>query len=98
MAFRPPSNLHVVSLKPTSVTLAWTRARAGGASMQYDIVWKKLGSLFRSQVSVESQLTGTVTGLQPDTKYDVYVQATSSMGTSVSNIIQVTTPSQGVAP
>jgi cellulase (glycosyl hydrolase family 5)/fibronectin type III domain protein len=91
------TNLMIVAKTATSITLTW---RLTGHITQ--------PALFRVQHSVAPFTTWvifpeitsltrlTITGLRPDTLYQL--QVLTSMGTSISQILQVTTTAAGVVP
>lgn len=93
----PATNLHVVAISPTSMTIGWTQ-NATGSGVSYEIRTRVTGTVgwnLRPRSTTGSQLTVSAA---PATHYDVEVLAKNTMGTSTSAILQVTTPAQGVAP
>ncbi|XP_020557863.1 receptor-type tyrosine-protein phosphatase F isoform X7 [Oryzias latipes] len=91
-----PQNLGVVGLGSTSTRLAWEPpppAERNGRIVRYMIVYRDINSPHNSSNSTpETQMT--LQGLQPETTYDIRVQAfTSKGGGPISPSIQIrTTP------
>lgn len=91
-----PQNLSVVGLGSTSTRLAWEPpppAERNGRIVRYMIVYRDINSPHNSSNSTpETQMT--LQGLQPETTYDIRVQAfTSKGGGPISPSIQIrTTP------
>ncbi|TNN77481.1 Receptor-type tyrosine-protein phosphatase F [Liparis tanakae] len=77
-----PQNLSVVGLTATSTNLAWEPpplAERNGKIVKYDVVYRDINSQHNNTNSTtETQMT--VQGLQPDTTYDIRVQAFTSKG------------------
>ncbi|KAK2816005.1 hypothetical protein Q5P01_026472, partial [Channa striata] len=77
-----PQNLSVVGLTATSTKLAWDPpplAERNGKIVKYTVVFRDINSQQNSTNSTtESQMT--IQGLQPDTTYDIRVQAFTSKG------------------
>ncbi|XP_047444213.1 protein tyrosine phosphatase receptor type Fa isoform X26 [Mugil cephalus] len=77
-----PQNLSVVGLTATSTKLAWDPpplAQRNGKMVKYSVVYRDINSQHNNTNSTtETQMT--VTGLQPDTTYDIRVQAFTSKG------------------
>jgi cellulase/cellobiase CelA1 len=89
----PPSNLHVTSISPTSVTVAWTASTGDpvGYSLSY---WPAFGDVAYSQ-RVGNVTTATVTsGISPNGQIQFAVQAIDADGRSstASNALVVVTP------
>lgn len=77
-----PHNLSVVGLTATSTKLAWEPpplAERNGKIIKYTVVYRDINSQNNSTNSTtETQMT--IQGLQPDTTYDIRVQAFTSKG------------------
>uniref|UniRef100_A0A4W6C3L6 Receptor-type tyrosine-protein phosphatase F n=1 Tax=Lates calcarifer TaxID=8187 RepID=A0A4W6C3L6_LATCA len=77
-----PQNLSVVGLTATSTQLAWDPpplAERNGKIVKYIVVYRDINSQHNNTNSTtETQMT--VQGLQPDTTYDIRVQAFTSKG------------------
>ncbi|XP_035508671.1 protein tyrosine phosphatase receptor type Fa [Morone saxatilis] len=77
-----PQNLSVVGLTATSTKLAWDPpplAERNGKIVKYVVVYRDINSQHNStNTTTETQMT--VQGLQPDTTYDIRVQAFTSKG------------------
>ncbi|KAM9357594.1 protein tyrosine phosphatase receptor type Fa [Symphorus nematophorus] len=77
-----PQNLSVVGLTATSTKLAWEPpplAERNGKIVKYVVVYRDINSQHNSTNSTaETQMT--IQGLQPDTTYDIRVQAFTSKG------------------
>ncbi|XP_068449268.1 protein tyrosine phosphatase receptor type Fa isoform X1 [Clinocottus analis] len=77
-----PQNLSVVGLTATSTNLAWEPpplAERNGKMVKYAVVYRDINSQHNNTNSTtETQMT--VQGLQPDTTYDIRVQAFTSKG------------------
>lgn len=77
-----PQNLSVVGLTATSTSLAWDPpplAERNGKIVKYIVVYRDINSQQNNTNSTtETQLT--IQGLQPDTTYDIRVQAFTSKG------------------
>uniref|UniRef100_A0A8C2Z424 Receptor-type tyrosine-protein phosphatase F n=1 Tax=Cyclopterus lumpus TaxID=8103 RepID=A0A8C2Z424_CYCLU len=77
-----PQNLSVVGLTATSTNLAWEPpplAERNGKVVKYAVVYRDINSQHNNTNSTtETQMT--VHGLQPDTTYDIRVQAFTSKG------------------
>uniref|UniRef100_A0A8D3D0W4 Receptor-type tyrosine-protein phosphatase F n=1 Tax=Scophthalmus maximus TaxID=52904 RepID=A0A8D3D0W4_SCOMX len=77
-----PQNLSVVGLTSTSTQLAWDPpplAERNGKIMRYIVVYRDINSQHNNTNSTtETQMT--IQGLQPDTTYDIRVQAFTSKG------------------
>uniref|UniRef100_A0A8C9ZKU9 Receptor-type tyrosine-protein phosphatase F n=1 Tax=Sander lucioperca TaxID=283035 RepID=A0A8C9ZKU9_SANLU len=77
-----PQNLSVVGLTATSTKLAWEPpplAERNGKIVKYVVVYRDINSQHNNTNSTaETQMT--VQGLQPDTTYDIRVQAFTSKG------------------
>lgn len=77
-----PQNLSVVGLTATSTKLAWDPpplAQRNGKMVKYTVVYRDINSQHNNTNSTtETQMT--INGLQPDTTYDIRVQAFTSKG------------------
>ncbi|KAM7410688.1 hypothetical protein PAMA_001904 [Pampus argenteus] len=77
-----PHNLSVVGLTATSTKLAWDPpplAERNGKIVKYVVVYRDINSQHNvTNSTTETQMT--VQGLQPDTTYDIRVQAFTSKG------------------
>ncbi|XP_025755031.1 protein tyrosine phosphatase receptor type Fa isoform X14 [Oreochromis niloticus] len=77
-----PQNLSVVGLTATSTKLAWDPpplAERNGKIVKYVVMYRDINSPNNStNVTTDTQMT--VHGLQPDTTYDIRVQAFTSKG------------------
>ncbi|XP_076730599.1 protein tyrosine phosphatase receptor type Fa isoform X12 [Maylandia zebra] len=77
-----PQNLSVVGLTATSTKLAWDPpplAERNGKIVKYVVMYRDINSPNNStNVTTDTQMT--VYGLQPDTTYDIRVQAFTSKG------------------
>ncbi|XP_008276383.1 protein tyrosine phosphatase receptor type Fa isoform X9 [Stegastes partitus] len=77
-----PQNLSVVGLTATSTKLAWDPpplAERNGKIVKYVVVYRDINSQHNNtNITTETQMT--VSGLQPDTTYDIRVQAFTSKG------------------
>ncbi|XP_054871983.1 protein tyrosine phosphatase receptor type Fa isoform X20 [Amphiprion ocellaris] len=77
-----PQNLSVVGLTATSTKLAWDPpplAERNGKIVKYVVVYRDINSHHNNtNITTETQMT--VQGLQPDTTYDIRVQAFTSKG------------------
>nr|XP_040039422.1 protein tyrosine phosphatase receptor type Fa isoform X7 [Gasterosteus aculeatus aculeatus] len=77
-----PQNLSVVGLTATSTNLAWEPpplAERNGKIIKYAVVYRDINSQHNSTNST-TETRMTVQGLQPDTTYDIRVQAFTSKG------------------
>ncbi|XP_037325974.2 protein tyrosine phosphatase receptor type Fa isoform X1 [Pungitius pungitius] len=77
-----PQNLSVVGLTATSTNLAWEPpplAERNGKIVKYAVVYRDINSQHNSTNST-TETRMTVQGLQPDTTYDIRVQAFTSKG------------------
>src|SRR5689334_5777051 len=88
-----PTNLHVTSISPTSVTVAWTAST--GDPVDYSLVyWPAFGDVGYSQ-RVGNVTTATVTsGISPNGQVQFTVQAIDADGhySPASNALVVVTP------
>uniref|UniRef100_A0A671X4W5 Receptor-type tyrosine-protein phosphatase F n=1 Tax=Sparus aurata TaxID=8175 RepID=A0A671X4W5_SPAAU len=77
-----PQNLSVVGLTATSTRLAWdppSLAERNGKIVKYVVMYRDINSQHNNTNSTtETQMT--IKGLQPDTTYDIRVQAFTSKG------------------
>ncbi|XP_039985705.1 protein tyrosine phosphatase receptor type Fa isoform X4 [Xiphias gladius] len=77
-----PQNLSVVGLTASSTQLAWDPpplAERNGKIVKYMVVYRDINSQHNNtNITTETQMT--VKGLQPDTTYDIRVQAFTSKG------------------
>lgn len=77
-----PQNLSVTGLTASSTDLAWSPpplAERNGRIVRYAVVYRDINSQHNSTNST-AQTHMTVQGLQPDTTYDIRVQAFTSKG------------------
>lgn len=94
----PPSGLKVLSMTPYSVGLEWKPGFDGGLPQSFQIRYEALetpGFLYMDVLPPQAT-TFTLTGLQPSTRYRVWVLARNALGDSGLAIkgsqISVTTP------
>lgn len=77
-----PQNLSVTSLTASSIQLAWdppTLSERNGKILKYMLVYRDINSLHNNtNTTTEPQMT--IRDLQPDTTYDIKVQAFTSKG------------------
>uniref|UniRef100_A0A2K6G8U0 Nephrin n=1 Tax=Propithecus coquereli TaxID=379532 RepID=A0A2K6G8U0_PROCO len=80
----PPSGLKVVSLTPDAVGLEWKPGFDGGLPQRFRIRYEALGTPGFHYVDVlPPQATAfTLTGLQPSTRYRVWLLASNALGDS----------------
>nr|XP_012630439.1 nephrin isoform X2 [Microcebus murinus] len=80
----PPSGLKVVSLTPDSVGLEWKPGFDGGLPQRFHIRYEALGTPGFHYVDVlpPQATTFTLTGLQPATRYRVWLLASNALGDS----------------
>uniref|UniRef100_A0A2K6R0C6 NPHS1 adhesion molecule, nephrin n=1 Tax=Rhinopithecus roxellana TaxID=61622 RepID=A0A2K6R0C6_RHIRO len=80
----PPSGLKVVSLTPHSVELEWKPGFDGGLPQRFCIRYEALGTPGFHYVDVlpPQATTFTLTGLQPSTRYKVWLLASNALGDS----------------
>ncbi|XP_033084754.1 nephrin-like [Trachypithecus francoisi] len=80
----PPSGLKVVSLTPHSVELEWKPGFDGGLPQRFCIRYEALGTPGFHYVDVlpSQATTFTLTGLQPSTRYKVWLLASNALGDS----------------
>ncbi|XP_051803474.1 protein tyrosine phosphatase receptor type Fa isoform X11 [Acanthochromis polyacanthus] len=77
-----PQNLSVVGLTATSTKLAWDPpplAERNGKIVKYVVVYRDINS-HHNNTNITTETEMTVQGLQPDTTYDIRVQAFTSKG------------------
>ncbi|XP_019904592.2 protein tyrosine phosphatase receptor type Fa isoform X8 [Esox lucius] len=77
-----PQNLSVVGLTTTTTKLAWeppALAERNGKIVQYVVVYRDINSQ-QNHTNSTTETQMTVTGLQPDTTYDIRVRAFTSKG------------------
>ncbi|XP_026340116.4 nephrin isoform X1 [Ursus arctos] len=80
----PPSGLKVVSMTPYSVGLEWKPGFDGGLPQRFQIRYEALetpGFLYVDVLPLEAT-TFTLTGLQPSTRYRVWLLASNALGDS----------------
>ncbi|XP_034494146.1 nephrin isoform X4 [Ailuropoda melanoleuca] len=80
----PPSGLKVVSMTPYSVGLEWKPGFDGGLPQRFQIRYEALGTpgfLYVDVLPLEAT-TFTLTGLQPSTRYRVWLLASNALGDS----------------
>ncbi|XP_058493860.1 protein tyrosine phosphatase receptor type Fa isoform X5 [Solea solea] len=94
-----PLNLSVVGLTATSTQLAWDPpplAERNGKVVKYVVVYRDINSQ-HNNTNITTETRMTVQGLQPDTTYDIRVQAfTSKGGGPISPSIQSRTMSMSM--
>ena len=76
-----PSGLMVSGIKSTSATLTWTMGTVGGVSNVFNVVVTKDGETVKEESITTDMSVGNlyeITGLQPNTKYDVKLQTDCS--------------------
>uniref|UniRef100_A0A8C8YKT7 Nephrin n=1 Tax=Prolemur simus TaxID=1328070 RepID=A0A8C8YKT7_PROSS len=80
----PPSGLKVVSMTPDSVGLEWKPGFDGGLPQRFRIRYEALGTPGFHYVDVlpPQATTFTLTGLQPSTRYRVWLLASNALGDS----------------
>ncbi|KAL4666759.1 hypothetical protein H8959_005448 [Pygathrix nigripes] len=80
----PPSGLKVVNLTPHSVELEWKPGFDGGLPQRFCIRYEALGTPGFHYVDVlpPQATTFTLTGLQPSTRYKVWLLASNALGDS----------------
>ncbi|XP_070354924.1 nephrin isoform X2 [Equus asinus] len=94
----PPSGLKVVSMTPYSVGLEWKPGFDGGLPQRFQIRYEALGTPGFLYVDVlpPQATTFTLTGLQPSTRYRVWLLASNALGDSgladKGSQIPITTP------
>ncbi|XP_053492790.1 protein tyrosine phosphatase receptor type Fa isoform X4 [Ictalurus furcatus] len=77
-----PQNLSVVGLSSTSTTLAWappTLVQRNGKIVRYDIVYRDINSV-KNQTNSTTETRMSISGLKPDTTYDIRVRAFTRKG------------------
>ncbi|XP_053523582.1 nephrin isoform X4 [Artibeus jamaicensis] len=94
----PPSGIKVVSMSPYSVGLEWKPGFDGGLPQKFQIRYEALetpGFLYMDVLPPQAT-TFTLTGLQPSTRYRVWLLASNALGDSgladKGSQISVTTP------
>ncbi|XP_073081880.1 nephrin isoform X3 [Manis javanica] len=94
----PPSGLKVVSMTPYSVGLEWKPGFDGGLPQRFQIRYEALGTpgFLYMDVLPPQATTFTLTGLQPSTRYRVWLLASNALGDSEladkGSQIPITTP------
>ncbi|XP_004859002.1 nephrin isoform X4 [Heterocephalus glaber] len=80
----PPLGLKVVSLTPHSVGLEWKHGFDGGLPQRFHIRYEALETpgFFYVDVLPPQATTFTLTGLQPSTRYRVWLLASNALGDS----------------
>ncbi|XP_078692201.1 tenascin-X-like isoform X9 [Branchiostoma floridae x Branchiostoma belcheri] len=91
-----PLNVRASSTEPTSIILQWNSPRSGGDVERYQIYYRPSEDSSVYQVPVRGDvLTRTITGLQTDMEYMVWIEAVNSAGSGPrSEVIYVQTPSE----
>lgn len=91
-----PWNVRASSTEPTSIILQWNSPRSGGDVERYQIYYRPSEDSSVYQVPVRGDvLTRTITGLQTDMEYMVWIEAVNSAGSGPrSEVIYVQTPSE----
>ncbi|XP_061030023.1 nephrin isoform X5 [Eubalaena glacialis] len=94
----PPLGLKVVSMTPYSVGLEWKPGFDGGLPQSFQVRYEALGTpgFLYMNVLPPQATTFTLTGLQPSTRYRVWLLASNALGDSgladKGSQISVTTP------
>ncbi|GAB5582151.1 nephrin isoform X3 [Prionailurus iriomotensis] len=94
----PPTGLKVMSMTPYSVALEWKPGFDGGLPQRFQIRYEALGTpgFLYMDVLPPQATTFTLTGLQPSTRYRVWLLASNALGDSglmdKGSQISVTTP------
>ncbi|XP_039706024.1 nephrin isoform X2 [Pteropus medius] len=94
----PPSGLRVMSMTPYSVGLEWKPGFDGGLPQRFQIRYEALGipGFLYMDVLPPQATTFTLTGLQPSTRYRVWLLANNALGDSgladKGSQISITTP------
>ncbi|KAK2489864.1 hypothetical protein MC885_008022 [Smutsia gigantea] len=100
----PPSGLKVVSMTPYSVGLEWKPGFDGGLPQRFQIRYEALGTpgFLYMDVLPPQTTTFTLTGLQPSTRYRVWLLASNALGDSglagKGSQIPITTPGPSGLP
>ncbi|CAH1274566.1 FN1 [Branchiostoma lanceolatum] len=91
-----PLNVRASSTEPTSIVVQWDSPRSGGDVERYQIYYRSSEDSSVSQIPVRGdELTWTITGLQTDLDYMVWIEAVNSEGSGPrSDVINVQTPSE----
>ncbi|XP_046715598.1 protein tyrosine phosphatase receptor type Fa isoform X13 [Silurus meridionalis] len=77
-----PQNLSVVGLSSTSTTLAWAPpplVQRNGKIVHYDVVYRDINSV-KNQTNSTTETRMSISGLNPDTTYDIRVRAFTRKG------------------
>ncbi|HET9519046.1 MAG TPA: cellulose binding domain-containing protein [Actinoplanes sp.] len=95
-----PGNLHVETLKSTSVTLAWTAATPGRHPIaHYELFYYQAFDDVVVMNRIDNVTSHTVTGLRPATEYTFSLSAYDESGdSSGTSRIEVLTPATDVGP
>ncbi|XP_019674234.3 nephrin isoform X1 [Felis catus] len=94
----PPTGLKVMSMTPYSMGLEWKPGFDGGLPQRFQIRYEALGTpgFLYMDVLPPQATTFTLTGLQPSTRYRVWLLASNALGDSglmdKGSQISVTTP------
>ncbi|KAM6223712.1 nephrin [Rhynchocyon petersi] len=80
----PPSGLKVLSLTPHSVGLEWKSGFDGGLPQKFHLRYEALETpgYFYVDVLPPQATTFTLTGLQPSTRYKIWLMASNALGDS----------------
>ncbi|XP_054553071.1 nephrin isoform X2 [Talpa occidentalis] len=80
----PPLGLKVVSVTPYSVGLEWKPGFDGGLPQKFQVRYEALGmpGFFYMDVLPPEATTFTLTGLQPSTRYRIWLLASNALGES----------------
>lgn len=87
-----PTALTTSSLANNSLVLSWTASSAGSTPINYTVFASKHNLNAWVQIGAAgTSVSRTIPGLNPNTSYDFYVQASNSAGTAQSSVVSATT-------
>ncbi|XP_078610680.1 tenascin-X-like isoform X3 [Branchiostoma floridae x Branchiostoma japonicum] len=91
-----PLNVRASSTEPTSIVIQWDSPRSGGDVERYQIYYRSSEDSSVSQIPVGGdEQTWTITGLQADLDYMVWIEAVNSAGSGPrTDVLNVQTPSE----